>query len=78
MVAYRRDEVRFKSKHMHLHECSSGFVKRDGRPKESETLVSRLVDRSLRPAFAPGWTYDTQVRECTDRVDWCRSCVGGC
>jgi polyribonucleotide nucleotidyltransferase len=41
--------------------CSSGFVKRDGRPKTSETLVSRLVDRSLRPAFAPGWTYDTQV-----------------
>ena len=40
---------------------SAGFVKRDGRPKDSETLVSRLVDRSLRPAFASGWTYDTQV-----------------
>lgn len=41
--------------------CSSGFIKRDGRPKESETLISRLVDRSLRPVFAKGWAVDTQV-----------------
>lgn len=40
---------------------SSGFVKRDGRPKDSETLISRLVDRSLRPSFAKGWARDTQV-----------------
>ncbi len=48
--------------------CSQGFIKRDGRPKESETLVSRLVDRSLRPAFASGWSADTQVSTLTKKT----------
>ncbi|GFR41812.1 hypothetical protein Agub_g2582 [Astrephomene gubernaculifera] len=42
---------------------SGGFVKRDGRPRDSEVLVSRLVDRPLRPMFAKGWANDTQVLE---------------
>lgn len=40
---------------------SGGFVKRDGRPRDSEVLVSRLVDRPLRPMFAEGWANETQV-----------------
>lgn len=54
-------QVHYAERFSAAGRTSSGFVKRDGRPKESETLVSRLVDRSLRPAFAPGWTHDTQV-----------------
>ena len=40
---------------------TGSFFKRDGRPKDSETLVSRLVDRPLRPNFAKGWSAETQV-----------------
>lgn len=36
-------------------------MKRDGRPREPETLTSRLVDRPIRPLFPSGWNYDTQV-----------------
>lgn len=36
-------------------------MKRDGRPRDSEVLVSRLVDRPLRPMFAEGWANETQV-----------------
>jgi polyribonucleotide nucleotidyltransferase len=38
-----------------------GYFKREGRPTERETLVSRLVDRPIRPLFADGWRCDTQV-----------------
>ena len=40
---------------------SSGFQKRDGGRKDTETLVSRLVDRCLRPVFQKGWANETQV-----------------
>ena len=38
-----------------------GYFKREGRPTEKETLVSRLIDRPIRPLFADGWRCDTQV-----------------
>jgi polyribonucleotide nucleotidyltransferase len=38
-----------------------GYFKREGRPSERETLVSRLIDRPIRPLFAEGWRCDTQV-----------------
>ena len=38
-----------------------GFFKREGRPSENETLVSRLIDRPIRPLFAEGYKNDTQV-----------------
>ena len=38
-----------------------GYFKREGRPTERETLVSRLIDRPIRPLFADGWRCDTQV-----------------
>lgn len=38
-----------------------GFFKREGRPTEKETLVSRLIDRPIRPLFVDGWRNDTQV-----------------
>jgi len=38
-----------------------GFFKREGRPSEKETLVSRLIDRPVRPLFLDGWRNDTQV-----------------
>jgi polyribonucleotide nucleotidyltransferase len=38
-----------------------GYFKREGRPTEKETLVSRLIDRPIRPLFADGYRHDTQV-----------------
>ena len=38
-----------------------GYFKREGRPTEKETLVSRLIDRPIRPLFVNGYKNDTQV-----------------
>jgi polyribonucleotide nucleotidyltransferase len=38
-----------------------GFFKREARPRDSETLVSRLIDRSIRPIFPKYWRNDTQI-----------------
>src|ERR1700687_2466185 len=38
-----------------------GYFKREGRPTEKETLVSRLIDRPVRPLFAEGYRCETQV-----------------
>ncbi|MGO4706543.1 polyribonucleotide nucleotidyltransferase [Microvirga sp. 2MCAF38] len=38
-----------------------GYFKREGRPTEKETLVSRLIDRPIRPLFLEGYKNDTQV-----------------
>src|SRR5437870_8674198 len=38
-----------------------GYFKREGRPTERETLLTRLLARPMRPLFADGWRCDTQV-----------------
>lgn len=38
-----------------------GFFKREGRPSESETLISRLIDRPLRPLFPEGFVNEVQI-----------------
>jgi len=38
-----------------------GFFKREGKPSEREILVSRLIDRPIRPLFPSGYFYDTQI-----------------
>ena len=38
-----------------------GFLRREGRPTENETLTSRLIDRPLRPLFPEGFYDDVQV-----------------
>lgn len=38
-----------------------GFFKREGRPTERETLVSRLIDRPIRPLFPKGFLNEVQV-----------------
>ena len=38
-----------------------GFLRREGRPSEHETLVSRLIDRPIRPLFAEGFRNEVQV-----------------
>jgi polyribonucleotide nucleotidyltransferase len=38
-----------------------GFFKREGRPTEREILVSRLIDRPMRPLFPESWRNETQI-----------------
>ena len=38
-----------------------GFFKREGKPSEQEILISRLIDRPIRPLFAKGFHNETQV-----------------
>ncbi len=38
-----------------------GFIKREGRPSEREILISRLIDRSLRPLFPEGFLNEIQI-----------------
>src|SRR4051812_1542409 len=38
-----------------------GFIKREGRPSDKETLTSRQIDRPIRPLFPEGFRSETQV-----------------
>ena len=38
-----------------------GFIKREGRPSEKETLTARIIDRPIRPLFTKGYGKETQV-----------------
>ena len=38
-----------------------GFFKREGRPTEREILVSRMIDRPMRPLFPESWRNETQI-----------------
>ena len=38
-----------------------GFLKREGRPSESETLICRLIDRPIRPLFPNGYMNEIQI-----------------
>lgn len=42
-------------------KTNSGFIKRQGRPTEREILVSRLIDRPLRPMFEEGYFCEVQL-----------------
>ena len=53
--------VNYQEKTFAAGKIPGGFFKREGRPSEKETLTSRLIDRPIRPLFAPGFINETQV-----------------
>ncbi len=53
--------VNYQEKQFAAGRIPGGFFKREGRPSEKEVLVSRLIDRPIRPLFIDGWRCDTQV-----------------
>jgi polyribonucleotide nucleotidyltransferase len=53
--------VNYQEKFYAAGRIPGGYFKREGRPSERETLISRLIDRPIRPLFADGWRCDTQV-----------------
>lgn len=65
--------VDYQEKFSAAGKTLGGFIKREGRPSQKETLVSRLIDRPIRPLFEEGfcdevqllnyvWSYDGQVQ----------------
>jgi polyribonucleotide nucleotidyltransferase len=53
--------VNYQEKTFAAGKIPGGYFKREGRPTEKETLTSRLIDRPIRPLFAPGFKNETQV-----------------
>ncbi len=53
--------VNYQEKAYAAGKIPGGYFKREGRPSERETLISRLIDRPIRPLFAPGFKNETQV-----------------
>ena len=53
--------VNYQEKTFAAGKIPGGFFKREGRPTEKETLVSRLIDRPIRPLFPQGFRNEVQV-----------------
>lgn len=53
--------VNYQEKAFAAGKIPGGFFKREGRPSEKETLVSRLIDRPIRPLFHKNYKCETQV-----------------
>ncbi|NPA73356.1 MAG: polyribonucleotide nucleotidyltransferase [Epsilonproteobacteria bacterium] len=53
--------VQYVEKSYAVGKIPGGYIKRETRPGDFETLTSRVVDRSLRPLFPKGYAYPTQI-----------------
>ncbi len=53
--------VNYQEKTFAAGKIPGGYFKREGRPSEKETLVSRLIDRPIRPLFIKGFKNEVQV-----------------
>ncbi len=53
--------VNYQEKFYAIGKIPGGFNKREGRPSEHETLVSRLIDRPLRPLFPETFHNEVQI-----------------
>lgn len=53
--------VDYQEKFSSAGKTQGGFIKRDGKLSERETLVCRLIDRPIRPLFADGYHHEVQL-----------------
>ncbi|SIT83325.1 polyribonucleotide nucleotidyltransferase [Pontibaca methylaminivorans] len=53
--------VHYQEKYYAAGKVPGGFFKREARPTEKETLTARLIDRPIRPLFAPGFRHEVLV-----------------
>jgi polyribonucleotide nucleotidyltransferase len=53
--------VNYQEKAYAAGKIPGGFFKREGRPSENETLISRLIDRPIRPLFPDGYSNEVQI-----------------
>ncbi len=53
--------VQYVEKAYAASKIPGGYLKRESKPSDFETLTSRIIDRSLRPLFPKGYAYSTQI-----------------
>src|SRR5947199_3832672 len=53
--------VEYRDKSYAAGKIPGGFIKREGRPHDSEILKARIIDRSIRPLFPEGFKNEVQV-----------------
>ena len=53
--------VNYQEKYYAAGKIPGGYFKREARPTESETLISRLIDRPIRPLFPDGFMNEVQI-----------------
>src|SRR6185437_8036876 len=53
--------VEYRDKAYAAGKIPGGFIKREGRPQDTEILSARIIDRSIRPLFPEGFKNETQV-----------------
>ena len=53
--------VNYQEKYYAAGKIPGGYFKREARPTENETLISRLIDRPIRPLFPTSFRNETQV-----------------
>src|SRR5947207_9481635 len=53
--------VEYRERQYAAGKIPGGFIKREGRPSDSEILSARIVDRSIRPLFHDGFKNEVQV-----------------
>lgn len=62
-------QVNYAEKFYAAGKIPGGFIKREGRPKDKEILISRLIDRPMRPLFPKGYVNEVQILPTTVSVD---------
>ena len=62
-------QVEYNEKYYAAGKIPGGFLKREGRPKDKEILVSRIIDRPMRPLFSKKFKRDIQVVPTTISTD---------
>ncbi len=62
-------QVEYNEKYYAAGKIPGGFLKREGRPKDKEILVSRLIDRPMRPLFSKAFKREIQVVPTTVSAD---------
>ncbi|KAJ8613411.1 hypothetical protein CTAYLR_002273 [Chrysophaeum taylorii] len=61
--------VEYQERHSAWGKTAGTIHRRDGRPADKEILISRLIDRPLRPTIADGWCPDIQIVSCVVAFD---------
>ncbi len=61
--------VHYQERSYAAGKIPGGFFKREGRPSTKEILVSRLIDRPIRPLFPKGFRYEVQITPMTLSTD---------
>lgn len=71
--------VQYVEKMYAIGKIPQGFLKKEGKPSDNEILISRLIDRSLRPLFPKDYPYPVQitilVMSYDGKIDICKNAV---